>query len=881
MTPERWQQVKDLFVEAQQSDPGDRDACLRARCGQDLALLEEVSSLLSAAAREGGPLTAADRLAWLDTQAARALEGATLHAPLVGQRVGAYRILRLVGRGGMGEVYLAERVDAAYQKTVAIKVVRAGGETEAMRQRFHEERQILARLEHPNIARLIDAGATDDGRPFFVLEYVEGEPILQYCDSRGLPVRARLELFRTVCAAVHHAHQHLIVHRDLKPGNILVTADGQPKLLDFGIAKLLGSDAAGAGAAATVTALRFLTPDYASPEQVRGEPVTTAADVYSLGVVLYELLAGRRPFRASERQPQEALAAICHEVPPAPSTAATAVDRELRRQLTGDLDMVVLMALRKEPERRYASADQFAEDVRRHLAGLPVRARRDTLGYRAGKFARRHRAGVAAAVMALASLLAGVAGIAWQARVARAERARAERRFEEVRQLANAFIFDVHDAIAPLPGATKARQVVVGKALQYLDRLYQESSGDEVLQEDLAVAYQRVGDVQGRPWTANLGDTAGALASYERALALREAVAAGGDAKARRALSELLNRIGRVHSFNGDIPRARTAFQRSVAIADELVRSGVPDARRELLAGYLVLADSEIEAKDMEAAAQHQRLTVELAEQLHRQRPGDDSARDLARAYDGMVRVLRDQGRKADALELARKALDMDRAAVAARPSEAVPLRDLGVSLDRAARLAAGLHRADEAIALMDESLSVSRKAAAADPNNADAEHEVALAELGMAEVLEECGRFAEALAHHRAALAVVEKLMAKDPSATYLGDKAQSLWRMGVILTSLGRRAAALDAMRQCVPLVERLAGERPEDLDLQANLAAVQAELGGLEGPGCARSRPWLEKSAAVARAVEARGGGGLLAERKVSSASLSRQLARCAGR
>jgi eukaryotic-like serine/threonine-protein kinase len=907
MTPERWQQVKGLFLEAQQVDEHRREAFLHGRCGDDLALLDEVVSLLAAAARGGEFLaTGTDGPAWLDTEAALAVEAATSAAGLAGQRLGPYQLLRRIGRGGMGEVYLAERVDAAYEKQVAVKVVRADGETAVVRQRLHEERQILARLEHPNIARLLDAGTTDDGRPFFVMEYVEGEPILRYCDARRLPVRGRLELFRTVCAAVHHAHQNLIVHRDLKPGNVLVTPSGEAKLLDFGIAKLLRSDAGAPDGGPTVTAQRFLTPVYSSPEQLRGEPITTAADVYSLGVMLYELLTGRRPLASGGGPLHEAVAAQADETPLPPSVAVaraahgpaddTAPDRSfspetaaaerdtrpdtLRRQLTGDLDMVVLMALRKEPPRRYASADQLAEDVRRYLAGLPVRARRDTLGYRFDRFVRRHRGGVAAAALAAAGLVAGVAGIVWQARVAQAERARAERRFEDVRQLANAFIFDVHDAIEPIPGTTRARQVVVAKALEYLDRLYQESSGDPALQADLALAYQRVGDVQGLPYTANLGDTPGALASYRRALSLREALAAAGDAKARRAVSVILNRIGQVLLFNRDPAGARGTFERSVAIAEDLARSGTADARRDLEIAYLLLADALLGARDLAASTEYHQRAVALAEQVHRERGDDQSVRDLANAYDRMAIVLGEQGRKAEVLELTRKALAMDRAQAAARPGDLVPQRDLGVSLQRDARALLALGRVDEAVPLMEEALAVNRRLLAADPDNADAQWGVSVAEFWLAEALAARRDFTRSLEHHRRAIALSDRLIAKDPGATYQADKAESLWRMGIVLDALGRRPAALDATREAAEIYEALGAQMPDDVKVQANRVVVIARMAKLEGPGCAGGRAWLEKGVAGARDVVAREGTALLAEHQVSLEDLSRQLAGCAG-
>jgi serine/threonine protein kinase/tetratricopeptide (TPR) repeat protein len=369
-----------------------------------------------------------------------------------GQRLGQYQIVREIGRGGMGTVYLAARADERYQKFVAIKVVRRGMDSADILRRFRNEAQILANLDHPNIARLLDGGTTHDGGlPYLVMEYVEGTPVTDYCDRHRLPTRERLQLFRTICDAVQHAHQNLVVHRDLKPSNILITEEGTPKLLDFGIAKVLDPEFSTLSTDHTITGLRVLTPDYASPEQVRGEKLTTTSDVYSLGIVLYELLTGHRPYRSTGTPPHELARVICDQEPMRPSTAIANIEivthdeakshtitpesvsgargtqpNKLRRRLSGDLDNIILMALRKEPVRRYATVSQFSEDISRHLDRLPVIARKGIFRYRVAKFVRRNRIGVAAAVIVLLSLLGGIVATSWQARVARREKVRAE-----------------------------------------------------------------------------------------------------------------------------------------------------------------------------------------------------------------------------------------------------------------------------------------------------------------------------------------------------------------------------------------------------------------------------------------------------------------------
>jgi len=396
------------------------------------------------------------------------------HEALLGVRVGPYRVKALIGRGGMGAVYLAERADGQYHQDVALKLIRPGFQTVDLLRRFRAERQILARLMHDNVARLLDGGMTDDGQPYLVMEYVDGVPITQFCDVRRLAVDARLHLFRTVCAAVQFAHRNLVVHRDLKPSNILVTERGEVKLLDFGIAKLQDPEAVGLSVALTRSEVRVMTPEYAAPEQVRGEAITTTTDVYALGVLLYELLTGHRPYRLPGNLPAEVERIICEEEPTRPSTVVAAIEEipkpdgttetltpervsaaratqaaRLRRILQGDLDNVVMMALRKEPERRYASVEQLAEDIRLYLAGRPVIARKDTFSYRLRTFVRRNRVGMTVAA-AFVLLLVGFSAVtAWQARRVVRERDMAQQAAQQAEQV-TAFMLGLFESAAPV-----------------------------------------------------------------------------------------------------------------------------------------------------------------------------------------------------------------------------------------------------------------------------------------------------------------------------------------------------------------------------------------------------------------------------------------------
>lgn len=532
MTPEQWERISHIFEEALSLHGAEREAYLNEACAADPGFRGEVDSLLASHEQAGSK--------FLNTSGSppeRPSSTSPRAAVQAGHRIGPYLVEKQIGHGGMGEVYAATRADGQYEKKVALKLVRAGYDAAFVLERFRSERQILAGLEHPNIAGLLDGGTTEDTTPYLVMELVEGVPIDSYCDELKLSITERLPLFRQICSAVQYAHQRLVIHRDIKPGNILVTKDGTPKLLDFGIAKML--DASGN---AEATMLRPMTPEYASPEQVRGEPVSTSTDVYSLGVVLYQLLTGRSPYRVDTRTPAKLAEAITHEEPEKPSTSVErmetigvnggsrkitpelvsgtreATPARLQKRLRGDLDFISMKALRKEPEHRYSSAEQLSEDIRRHLEGLPVTARKGTWNYKAGKFLKRHKVGVAAFALLLLAIGTGVAATLREARIA-------QRRFNDVRTLANSLMFELHDSIENIPGATQARKLVLQRSLEYLDKLSQDAGNDPDLLRELATAYRRIGMAQGNPRDPNLGDTKGALASFEKSLQMREALA--------------------------------------------------------------------------------------------------------------------------------------------------------------------------------------------------------------------------------------------------------------------------------------------------------------------------------------------------------------------
>ena len=453
ITPDQWQRVKELFDAARERDPTARDAFLEERC-DDPALLDEVRSLLRAHDAEGPVERAMDRLN-------TSLHRRSFTEPPEGQRIGPYEVVEELGHGGMGRVFLAERADGQFDQQVALKWLDVAVPSSEATDRFLAERQILATLKHPNIARLLDGGVTEAGQPYFVMEVVEGQRIDAYCNAQQLPIRERLHLVLDVCDAVQYAHQKLVVHRDLKPTNILVTDEGQVKLLDFGIAKLLDPDAMDSETIPhTRTGWLPMTPDYTSPEQVRGAEITTASDVYQLGIVLYELLTGRRPYSVVDRAPSEVERIVCEKKPNPPSVAVTGRDIsdggslpvELRKTLRGDLDTIVMKALRKEPGRRYDSVEQLAEDLRRFLDGRPVSAHPDRWTYRAGKFVRRHRGGVAAAAVIVLLLVGYGVTITWHSQRTQAALDRAQREAQKSEQVTS-FLVGLFERADPYQSA--------------------------------------------------------------------------------------------------------------------------------------------------------------------------------------------------------------------------------------------------------------------------------------------------------------------------------------------------------------------------------------------------------------------------------------------
>ncbi len=567
MADGRWKKAKELFLAALERPADQREEFLHAECGGDTALFEEVSSLLASHAEAEG---------FIERPAFSVYDAFPEGSALIGKTIGSYCVVSEIGHGGMGSVFLAERTDGEFRQQVAVKLVRAGVDTADVRRRFLHERQILADLEHPFIARLIGGGTTDDGLPYLLMEYVRGRPITLYV--RTLPLNERLQLFRKVCEAVAYAHRSLVIHRDLKPSNIFITEDGQPKLLDFGIAKLL--DDSGAGGQ-TLTNVGAFTPDYASPEQIKGGPITTASDVYSLGVLLYELLTGRSPYRFQTRSPDELIRVICDSPPTSPSRSFDAGETgEFVRpsDLTGDLENIVLLALRKEPERRYSSVEQFSADIQRYLDGLPVIAREDTLGYRASKFVKRHRYRVALAGALVLALLGGILATAWQARVARQERdaATAERlKAERMNEFLQEMLSYSNQSWSSAAGG-QSRDVTIN---QMLDEIAPKIESELADQPDMRARMLRT--------IANAYNSQGRYAAAEQYL--RDALAIQTELYGETHHETLVTKdeLGESLFQLGKLDDAIALYDQLVAILRAKDSGGLPSGERYLLASAL------------------------------------------------------------------------------------------------------------------------------------------------------------------------------------------------------------------------------------------------------------------------------------------------------
>ena len=780
MTSQRWGEVKSVLGALLETTAAERPALMDKLCGRDSGLRTAVEQLLAMEEKAGD---------LLDTMI---LPGAALRrdAPPPSS-IGSYRVLREIGRGGMGVVYLGERADGEYRKQVAIKLITSGrgdsGRDSGMEQRFRRERQILAQLDHPGIARLIDGGATEGGQPYFIMEYIDGLPLLSYCDGNRLGVNERIELFLSVCDAVAYAHQNLVVHRDLKPGNILVTAETEARLLDFGLAKVLDPDDPGEDL--TVAGTPMMTPAYASPEQIRGEHYTVSGDVYSLGVILYELLAARRPYELKTGSLAELARVVCEQEPPPLAIAAANATAEaagyrgatpdrLRRRLSGDLERIVAKALAKDPQRRYSIVAELAEDLRRHRDGRPIVARPATLRYRMGKALRRHRVAVPAGTLA-ALLILGFAGTTWW------EARRAERRFQQVRSLAHSVLFELHDAIEHLPGSTAARELLVRRALEYLENLSREAGGNADLQREVAIGYERVAAVEGSLGTSSLGLIQPALENFRKAEAIMASLMARapGDDSLRHDYLRVANQLASAYLHVGNFQKAREQVGKNATIAETALRSHPSDAAciDELMVVESIRAD-----------------------------------------------ILTDETRYADAIPVREHVEALARKLAALRPGNATAERSLALAEKRLGALYGVTGRYDECRKQYEQALTLDERRCARNPADHNAKLDLSYDYSDLGWVSARMGGDAEALADYQRTLAIRTDVAQTDPKNHRAAEGvASSTYRIGTLLEKMGDRKGAVEHFRQSIARYEELTRVAPADWATMRSLAEVHVDL------------------------------------------------------
>ena len=810
-----WTDAEAIFAAALDVAPAERAALLRARCGQRAALRSEVESLLASHDRAGE---------FLD---APAIDAAVYSGPeMTGRMVGAFRLIEPIGRGGMGVVYRAERVTSEFTQQVAVKVIEAPLVSPEMLRHFKTERQILAGLHHPHIVTLLDGGISQDGFAYLVMEYVEGVPITTHADANGLRLEERLRLMQRVCGAVQYAHQHGVVHRDLKPSNILVTPDGMPKVLDFGVAKLV--DRSNSGASGTTTGLweRGLTPNYASPEQLRGLPVTTVCDIYALGVLLYELLAGVRPYETAGKPLDEVLRLVTDAEPRRPSGAAAERAPERSRALRGDLDAIVLKAMSKEPARRYASAQELSDDLHRYLEGQPVVAREPSLGYLFAKAAQRHRAAFAAAAISIVALVAALGISLWQRHLAVVERNRATARFNDVRQIANAMIFKIDSAVQPLPGSTPLRRQIVGEALTYLERLRSDPNRDDGLSLEMARAYHRVGDVQGNQSVPNLGDREAALDSYRRATELLRPITAspsvGRDATVELGRIEIS--YATVASVAGRREEAVVALADAATHAESLMRanSGDDDARR--LAGSVAFQRASLSSNA--DALPHFDRALEIFGALLAEKPGDpDRQRNVALAEKYIGTNYDDKGDFGNALAHYLRARALDEQRLSAQPSSRSAQFDLAIDLSNVAFAEWQAGHVPEAAAHYEQSLEMRKRLAESDPSDVLARSRVAYAHMQLGKVYRDLNQLPKALDHSREGVRLSESLADIDP--LHKEQLGQQLFALATAEWEAKHAAAACDSYRRALGIVSDLIAAKGLPLTEIERVTARQGEL------------------------------------------------------
>ncbi|MBX7172465.1 MAG: protein kinase [Pyrinomonadaceae bacterium] len=815
MNSETWKKVKSVFNEASELPEGERSSFL-AQFEDEIRL--EVEKMLGAVKEESFLLNEpiVDLKEFVETP--------------MPKQIGNYKIIRQIGRGGMGTVYEAFRETETFKQHVALKVIRHGIDNEIILKRFRAEQQILASLEHPNIGRFLDGGKTIEGLPFYAMEFIEGLPIDEFCQQKRLTNEEKIKLFREVCAAVSYAHTNLIVHRDLKPSNIIVTANGTPKLLDFGIAKVLDVNSTEAG---TATQLGMMTPQYASPEQIRGEKVNTLSDVYSLGIIFYEILTGIKPYEIEGKNYAEILEIITQTRPAKPSENQRSKIKDQRSN--PDLDNIVLKSLQKLPERRYQSVEQFSEDLRRHLVGLPITARPDTFGYRFSKFVERNKIGVAAGVLVFLSLLTGIGLASWQAYRAEKQRLLAEKRFAEVRTIANNVVFKYHDEIAKLNGSTAVREMLVKDATTYLDNLAADSANDADLEQELGLAYLKLADVQGKIYAANVGNTDGALESYDKSINLLEkAVEAKPNEKSPK--EDLIKAIDAKVSLmaRSDFKSADkfVLLDKSSKILEDLIKNEPenPKLMAQLATLYIRYGDSVGSLNDkgslLKKLEYHQKA-IPVAEKLLQISPNDPgNLKILAQTNQRIGTDYFWLGQNAElnklfeeakpffqqALPYHQKMLELIDQAILIKPNDPSLKRNRIAVISSYAETISRNGNEKEALELVNKALSLAKEIQENDPSNQEAKFEVATIYELRAKIYSIFNEDEKAIENYQKAAEITEAVYKADNgNLESLTAFKASLENLRKINEKLGRKTESELYERKSKELSDLLKNKRP----------------------------------------------------------------------
>ncbi len=837
MQPSMHDRAGAILVEALQKSGAARRSYLDEACGDDRELRAEVDSLLTASDEKMTLLDEPERAAVV---AQFAVDGADR---LIGKRVGRFTVEQVIGSGGMGTVYQA--MQDTPRRIVALKVIHRGVSSPSALRRFEIESQLLGQLHHPGIAQVYESGVHDDGfggLPYFAMEYLkDAMPITGYAEQHQLSSRQRMGLFAEVCDAVHHGHQKSIIHRDLKPDNILVDTSGRAKVIDFGVARATDADIQ-ATTLLTEAGNIIGTLAYMSPEQISGDgtQLDTRSDVYALGVVLYELLALRLPYDLRNRSIPEAGRIVREDSPGKLS--------QVNRTFRGDIETIVAKALDKEKDRRYPSAAELAADVRRYLRNDPILAHPPSATYQLQKFARRHKGLVAGVVFAFLALVIGTAVATQyaikanrQAQIAREEAERASRRFEQVRELAHTFIFDFHDKIVHLPGSTPTRIFLVSTGIRYLDDLAEEASDQPDLLLELADGYAKMGDVQGRPNDANLGDLSGALESYHKSLEIRRTLSSHDPENLafQRMLAINISSIGDVQAVMGDMDASLRSYQDYMDIVEPLYQKQPDHAgmQRMMTFGHNQMGKYYKANGRLDDALTSFQASLALREKLARSKPDDArSQREVTVGHCKIGDVNMSMNDFQSALDSFQRAHEVRLKRAASNPNNMYAQRDASFTYGRIGNALLAMNRTDEALTNYTESQKIRMALSRADPENTNAQKDVAVGLFRIAEVQQKTQQFALARDNVRDFIDISEKLVARDENnVNYRGFLAEGHMKLGDIYAQLGEMDAVITHYQSGIrmqKLLISMAPELPEYTRSYANyielLARAQMEAG-----------------------------------------------------